>query len=258
MRWGPMRARGEDPNRSHPAFSPASPDPAFFTTQASHHLQHFARPHIQIGIFSPERVNHAGHLQAHNDFISPRFLILPVSALHCSKGAGTLAGPLAFGRDGRSVSLTARRSSQPMHNQRDGAGTRAASIFWWMDGMQDNQPPGRHLLKIECIHSGEGGLQTATRRLGIRSGQGRGVGPRQPHPCRPTAGGPCRRPREAPSGGWRIEARLTSQRSSTTSRLFFFPTRHIGGFALDFFTRWSPPGRGETDGALLKPPQIGV
>lgn len=180
MRWDPMRARGEDPNRSHPAFSPASPDPAFFTTQASHHLQHFARPHIQIGIFSPERVNHAGHLQAHNDFISPRFLILPVSALHCSKGAGTLAGPLAFGRDGRSVSLTARRSSQPMHNQRDGAGTRAASIFWWMDGMQDNQPPGRHLLKLNAFIQGRAVCRRPRGGWASAAGKAGGSGPGSP------------------------------------------------------------------------------
>lgn len=97
------------------------------------------------------------------------------------------------------MSFTARRSSQPMHNQRDGAGTgtHAASIFWWMDGC----PLERDVLNIECIHSGEGGFADG-HEAASAVGEAGGPGPWQPR--RPTAGGPCRRPREAPSAGSRI------------------------------------------------------
>lgn len=146
--------------------------------------------------------------------------------------------------DARSLSRLGAPRSRCTINETAQAQAHMRLLFFggWMDAHQSET-----FSKPNAFIHGRAACRRP--RGGIRSGQGRGVGPRQPPPCRPTAGGPCRRPREAPSAGSRIDNPTSPNTSwmgnSTTSRTFLF-TRHIGGFALELFPGWSPPARGKT------------
>ena len=78
-------------------------------------------PHIRIGIFSPERVNDATTCIGCIAFISSTFLILPITSADRRQRMSTAQprrgrpGPAVTGK--RSGSLTARRTSYPLHNQ---------------------------------------------------------------------------------------------------------------------------------------------